>query len=127
MKDSFVVVADFEYSSEAQISKGQLESEGIEVQLQDEFTVDTDPFASNAIGGVKLKVKQSDYQTARELLKESGVRFIGDFTVCEKCFSNEVSVVWSLKTIIKKLFPFGSLLDFKCLSCGHKFKAADNT
>lgn len=127
MKDSFVVVADFEYSSEAQISKGQLESEGIEVQLQDEFTVDTDPFASNAIGGVKLKVKQSDYQTVRELLKESGVRFIGDFTVCEKCSSNEVSVVWSLKTIIKKLFPFGSLLDFKCLSCGHKFKAADNT
>ncbi len=51
----FSTVAVFQYSSEAQIIKGRLESDGIEVFLADNLTIDTDPLVSNAIGGVKLK------------------------------------------------------------------------
>lgn len=126
MQDSFIVIASFEYSSEALISKGKLESEGIEVQLEDEFTVDTDPFVSNAIGGVKLKVKKSDSILSRNLLKTSGVRFIGEPVACEKCKSINVQMRWSLKTILLKLFPFADLFDFKCNTCGHNFKAKDD-
>jgi len=56
MESTWVVIANYQYSSEAQIFKGRLEAEGIQVHLQDEYTIDTDPLMSHAIGGVKLKV-----------------------------------------------------------------------
>lgn len=41
--ETFTTVAVFQYSSEAQIVKGRLESDGIEVFLADNLTIDTDP------------------------------------------------------------------------------------
>ncbi|NJW54799.1 DUF2007 domain-containing protein, partial [Salinimicrobium sp. CDJ15-91] len=58
MKEIFSTVAVFQYSAEAQIIKGRLESEGINSFLVDNHTIDTDPLVSNAIGGVKLKVQK---------------------------------------------------------------------
>ena len=56
MKDTFTTIATFPYSSEAQIVKGKLQSEGIQVYLADEYTIDSDPLISQAIGGVKIQV-----------------------------------------------------------------------
>ena len=56
MQDTFVTIARFPYSTEAQIVKGRLEADGIEVFLRDNINIDTDPLVSQAIGGVKLKV-----------------------------------------------------------------------
>ncbi|WP_299520789.1 DUF2007 domain-containing protein [Winogradskyella sp.] len=49
MQDTFVTIARYQYSSEAQIVKGRLEADGIEVFLRDNITIDTDPLVSNAI------------------------------------------------------------------------------
>jgi len=58
MEDSiFTLIGRFQYSSEATIYKGKIESEGIEVYMRDTATVDANPLYSNAIGGVKLYVK----------------------------------------------------------------------
>ena len=65
----FSTVASFQYSSEAQIVKGRLEAEGIRVFLSDNLTIDTDPLVSNAIGGVKLKVRFEDEDDAISILK----------------------------------------------------------
>ena len=54
------------------MAKGKLESEGIEVIIKDEFTAQVNNFYSNAIGGVKLLVKEADFDNARLLLIESG-------------------------------------------------------
>ena len=67
-KGKFTTVAIFQYSSEAQIIKGRLESENIEVFLTDNLTIDTDPLVSNAIGGVKLKVLSHQAKEAKEIL-----------------------------------------------------------
>ena len=53
-KPLFRKIASFQYSSEAIIYKGRLESEGIAVFMRDNFTIDTDPLVSNAVGGVKI-------------------------------------------------------------------------
>lgn len=57
---------------ELAILRGRLEADGIECRVLDELTVQVNPFYSNAIGGIKLQVKESDIQKAIEILKEGG-------------------------------------------------------
>jgi hypothetical protein len=70
--DNLITIKTFTYSSEVLALRGRLESEGIECFTQDELTAQVDPFYSNAIGGIKLRVKESDLARALEILKESG-------------------------------------------------------
>jgi hypothetical protein len=76
--DNFVTLKTFTYVSETIIIRGRLEAEGIECFVQDELTVQVDPFYSNALGGVKLKVRESQLEEALEILKESGYASDGD-------------------------------------------------
>ena len=69
--DNWTTVISFVYPHEAYIAKGKLESEGIETIIQDELTAQTNNFYSNAIGGVKLLVKESDFRKAYDILIES--------------------------------------------------------
>ncbi|GAK92263.1 hypothetical protein JCM19298_2751 [Nonlabens ulvanivorans] len=57
----FRTIAVFAYPAEAAVIKSKLESEDVAVFLRDEFTIATDPFATNAIGGVKMDVYKEDY------------------------------------------------------------------
>lgn len=75
--NNFITVAIFQYPHEAYVIKGRLESEGIEVFLQDELTVQTYNFISNAVGGIKLQVKESDIEKATSILKSAGVFYAG--------------------------------------------------
>ena len=70
--DKFVTIKTFTYATEVAVIRGRLESEGIECAVQDELTVQANPFYSNAIGGVKLQVRQSDVRKAIEILEEGG-------------------------------------------------------
>jgi hypothetical protein len=65
-------IISFTYPHEAHLAKGRLESEGIDVIIKDELTAQVNNFYSNAIGGVKLLVKDSDYDSAYKILIESG-------------------------------------------------------
>lgn len=67
-----ITLRSFEFAQDAQIAKLKLESEEIEVFLKDEMTVQVDPFASNAIGGVKLQVMEEDRDKALKILAEGG-------------------------------------------------------
>jgi hypothetical protein len=71
MKD-WVTILTFTYPHEAYLAKGKLESEGIDVQITDELTVQVYNFYSNAIGGVKLLVRKSDFEKANQILIDSG-------------------------------------------------------
>jgi hypothetical protein len=50
----------------------KLESENIAVNIKDELTAQVNNFYSNAIGGVKLQVKHSDFEDAYRILLEFG-------------------------------------------------------
>jgi hypothetical protein len=70
--DNYITVLTFTYPYEVAIVRGRLESDGIECFVQDELTIQIHPFYSNAIGGIKLQVKESDLEQAVEILKEAG-------------------------------------------------------
>lgn len=70
--DNFVTVITFSQFLDLAVPKARLEAEGIECRVKDELTVQVHPFYSQAIGGVKLQVKENDIPRAFEVLKEGG-------------------------------------------------------
>ena len=70
--DDFITVLTFTYPNEVVVIRARLESEGIECFVKDELTVQVNPFYSNAIGGIKLQVRESDLDRTIEILKEGG-------------------------------------------------------
>jgi hypothetical protein len=134
MSNTFITIATFQYSSEAQIIKGRLEADGIEVFMADNYTIDTDPLVSNAIGGVKLKVYAEDEAKAREILKQISEYSIDDQGTpleCPNCQSTKIHYMTNV-TDVKSLFsfivgflfgvlPFYTKYDHRCEACKHKF------
>jgi len=134
MSNTFKTIAKFQYSSEAQIIKGLLESEGIPVFLSDNFTIDTDPLVSNAIGGVKLKVYAEDALKAQHILdsiQKYSIDDEGNAIVCANCNSNHVSMISTIKDfksffsfLVGFLFgtlPFYAKDKYKCDNCNAEF------
>lgn len=130
----FSTVASFQYSSEAQIVKGRLETEGIPVFLSDNLTIDTDPLVSNAIGGVKLKVRSEDEDRAISILKSINRYSMddqGNKIVCPNCNSKKVdyftnvkdfkSLVSFLVGFIFGVLPFYTKYEYRCDNCKNKF------
>lgn len=126
MNDTFITIATFQYSSEAQIIKGRLESEGVEVFLADNYTIDTDPLVSNAIGGVKLKVLTQQALKAQYILNSIQKKAIdddGNIIKCPNCKSESVALFSTIKSI-KSFFSFilGLLFSVLPLHTKHKYK-----
>ncbi|WP_452227334.1 DUF2007 domain-containing protein [Lacinutrix cladophorae] len=134
MSDTFKTIAKFQYSTEAQIIKGRLESEGIPVFLSDNFTIDTDPLVSNAIGGVKLKVYVEDALKAQHILDTIGKYSVddeGNAITCANCNSKHVAM-FSTITDFKSFFsfvvgfisgtlPFYAKEKYRCETCHTEF------
>ena len=70
--DKLVTVATFVYPHEVGIPCSLLESEGIECFVCDDLTLNIVPFYSNAIGGIRLQVRESETQRATDILIEGG-------------------------------------------------------
>ena len=134
MRDTFVTVARYNYSNEAQIIKGRLEADGIAVYLSDQFTIDTDPLVSQAIGGVKLKVRKEDALKAQTILKEISKYSLdddGEAINCPECKSEKVelfSTINNLKSLLAFLasllfsgLPFYTKYEYKCEACKTQF------
>jgi len=64
----FVPLCAFDNYIPAHIALGRLKEEYINCYLQDEYSVTIDPFLSNAIGGIKLMVAETQAERAREIL-----------------------------------------------------------
>ena len=126
MNDNYKILALFEYSTEAHVTKSKLDSEGLKTMLMDEKTIDTDPLVSNAIGGVKLLVHINDFDKAAEIYNE--IRTYqkdknGNAINCPKCDSNRILVApLHRKNIIYMLFPFFESRKLICNNCKTIFK-----
>ena len=66
----YITILTVNYINELMVIQSLLDAEEIEYIIKDEYTVQTDPFLSNAIGGIKLQVKEEDVENAIEILKE---------------------------------------------------------
>jgi len=70
--ENWKTIITFTQPHDAHFAKGLLESEEIETILRDELTAQVNNFYSNAIGGVKLDIKECDLIKATSILKEGG-------------------------------------------------------
>ena len=134
MEHGFQTIARFQYSTEAQVVKGRLEADGIEVFLSDNFTIDTDPLVSNAIGGVKLKVRGDDVIRAKHILESIGKYSLdeeGNEILCPECKEPKVEMYSTIKGF-KSFFsfliglmvgtlPFHARFRYRCDNCQHEF------
>ena len=68
MADEYIPLKSFKYLQEAYILAGILRSEGIPTEVFDEHTVSVDPFYAQALGGVKVAVRKSDFPLAKQIL-----------------------------------------------------------
>lgn len=130
----FYKIANYQYSSEAHLYKGKLESEGIEVFLQNENTINTDPLLSNAVGGVQLFVKSEDVMKAKQILatvSEFSVNDSGELLRCPKCKEEKITMVTTIndkKTLLGFIpvvlfggLPWFAKHKYKCENCNFEF------
>lgn len=126
MRDDYTILAVFEYSTEAQVIKSKLESEGIDTMLMDEKTIDSDPLISQAIGGVKLLVFNDHLEKAASIYND--VRTYekdgrGNDIHCPSCNSNRILVADLQRiNLFFMLFPFFERRKLICNDCKTIFK-----
>ncbi|MDY6863730.1 MAG: DUF2007 domain-containing protein [Thermodesulfobacteriota bacterium] len=139
MAEKLITVATFSQAIEAHLSKIRLESEGIECFIADEHVVAINWFLSNAVGGVKLKVKELDAERAAEILRQEPVAtdfketkvnegyydepqcpFCSSLNIYYEKFSRRLVFI----SILFLGFPFPFLKrQWRCRECGYKWKA----
>jgi predicted RNA-binding Zn-ribbon protein involved in translation (DUF1610 family) len=135
MEDSiFTLIRRFQYSSEATIYKGKLESEGIEVFMRDNATIDANPLYSNAVGGIKLYVKNEDAEIAKQILSQISEFSLDDnnqLIKCPNCGAEQIQMMTSIKDIksllafifsaLISIYPFHTKHKYKCQNCKFEF------
>lgn len=121
MNDNYKILAVFEYSTEAHVTKSKLDSEGLGTMLMDEKTIDSDPLISNAVGGVKLLVHKNDFEKAVEIY--NNIRTYqkdknGNDIYCPNCNSNRILIApTQRKNVFYMLFPFFEKRRKQCNNC----------
>lgn len=122
----FRQIGEFQYTTEAFIYKGKLESEGIEVFIRDHHTINADPLIRHAIGGVKLLVWKEEYENALKTLSEISTFSLndqGELLVCPDCGAAEITLINTIKDL-KSLLAFLMSFLFLTLPLYIRFKYA---
>jgi len=90
-EEKFTLLRVFNYSSEAVIYQGKLESYGMEVFMRDQNLIDSTMY-SNLFGGIKMFVKTEDFERANEILNDVNLfRWMMTMTLNKQCiFNNQI-------------------------------------
>lgn len=131
----FVTVKTFDSYFLANIILGRLHSEGIECYLKDETTVTMDPILTNAIGGIKLVVKNDNAATVQEILKKYDEEYLNAAT-CPQCGAHKFSYIAKpgvtnfLTAIITTLLGSYAVAPdyiYQCGQCGYESERLPET
>jgi len=137
-----VTLARYSFPTEAYIHKTKLESEGIWAFVADAETVTANWLYSNAIGGVRLQVKQEDVEKASEILNREPEPLEWDENLdededkeeemlCPECSSADVEYErYSIRLIFLSWLLLSVPLPFfkrkwKCQQCGYSWKESE--
>jgi transposase-like protein len=138
--ERLVTVADYYYSPLAYLSQAKLESEGILSFVFDEYIINANWLYLIAVGGVKLKVGESDAAEAVRILEKvrSTIPGVAEYSEdgCPQCGSSYIHyetfhIRWTyiLMLISNIIDPGAFALCFlffknrwKCNNCGYQWK-----
>ena len=135
-----ITVATFSKPEDAHLLRLRLGAGGVDAYVQDENMVQMNWLYSNAIGGVRLQIDETDLEAAREIvaappvgkgeLSEVGELSEAELTVCPGCSSTGtapderprrfafLSMMFSM-LMFGVAFPFAFLRRrWKCADCG---------
>lgn len=119
-----ITIANFQTIDEAQLARMKLEGSGIEVFIPDETTANMNWLYSNAIGGIRLQVQETDLEIAKEVLDlhpaENGM------IKCPNCDSQNItyrklSLFSAITVMIGFILP-SSEITIDCSDCKHTFQ-----
>lgn len=119
----------------ANITLTKLQDAGIECYLKDEFTVTIDPILSNAIGGIKLVVKEADEMAAKKLLESFDEAYLKSVK-CPKCGASSITQITKpgtsnyLTAVITWLFSSYAVAPqqiYQCGNCGYENESLPQT
>lgn len=139
-----VTIKTFDKAIDAHILKARLEDEGIECFIYDENIVTVNPLYTLAVGGIKLKINESDIEKANSILSEiDSTPFTdnnNDAIKCPRCKSTNLisdfksmnnigSIFATIIAFIYIVIPFYMKSVYKCKNCDCEFKldAKSNT
>lgn len=98
--EDLVTIASFRDYVQANIAKTKLESEGVDCWIADDVVVTLNWFESQLLGGVKLRVRESESREARAALGEPmGVSGVPRVT----------KVIFILILVLVYIFPLGEV------------------
>ncbi|HTB52767.1 MAG TPA: hypothetical protein VK718_08325 [Ferruginibacter sp.] len=130
-----VTIRTFNDYFSANVTLTKLQAYGLECYLKDENTVTIDPLLTNAIGGIKLAVKEKDETEARILLKQFDVEYM-EATACPKCGAHDFSYIGKpgvtnfVTAILTKLISNYTVPEdyvYKCGNCGYETQSLSQT
>lgn len=122
---SWRTVRTFSSVIEAQIAQTKLESEEVECFVRDEHLANILMLYTNALGGVRLDVKEQDYDRALEILSAADAQ--AEQITCPSCGSDRVvQNDWSWRLAFLSLFALQLPIPFnkkrrRCEACGRHF------
>lgn len=136
MNYDLVTVVRYDNSIQAHITKAHLEGHGLVCFVFDGNMVDLDPLLSNAVGGVKVKVREKDAEEALELIKALEETPYTDenneVIACPNCGStsyythftsmrNAKSIIAFLISMVTLIFPIYRKQVLRCKNCDTEF------
>ena len=113
---------------EADMIKAMLSAHDIEVFLPDEATTQALPIYSNAVGGIRILVKDDDFEEALKVIGEEPAIASKYTLACPKCESRDVKLgKLNQRSPIVTALLFGFPLlwikrNYTCNSCGEAWK-----
>lgn len=122
------VIAAYTKMEDAHLAVSKLRGSGVEAWLRDEATANMYWLYSNAIGGVKVEVREEDIERALEVLDLPNEP--SELLKCPHCGSENVSVrqmnlFAALALIFLSLILPGREHTIDCLECGESFRPKD--
>jgi hypothetical protein len=126
-----VVIRAFGDYFSANLMLTKMQAYGIECYLKDENTITIDPLLTNAIGGIKLIVKDKDEVKARNLLSQFDDEYM-KATACPICGAHDFAYVAKpgatnlVTTILSKLFTGYSVPPDYVYQCGNCYYETKN-
>lgn len=127
---SYSILNTYDNYIDANLHMMQLQEEGINCWLKDENTVTIDPLLTNAIGGIKLMVHETQKDRATDLLRtivnkakeNRACPYCGSLNV-EYIFSNRKTSNWfsAIFTYLLGGYALASEKMYHCFDCEKEF------
>lgn len=125
-----ITIKTFDNYFTANIILGRLRDAGVTCYLKDEYTVTIDPILSNAIGGIKLIVREAEGKAALKLLDQFESEYLKTVQ-CPNCGGNNIiliskpgagNIITAILTWLFSSYAIAPDKIYQCQDCSYESK-----